>query len=68
MKEIDPIEELHRIRRAICKEAGGTAADYIRYYMEMSKKRLAREKAAQKSKGKEKYTGRQKCSKGPVSA
>ena len=50
MKEEDPIEELHKIRKAICEKAGGTPADYIRHYMEMSKKRVAKEKAAQKSK------------------
>jgi hypothetical protein len=38
MKEIDPVEELHRIRQRICKKAGGTPADYVRYYYEMDKK------------------------------
>ncbi len=41
MKEIDPVEELHEIRRAICKEAGGTPAAYARYYYEMSQRRIA---------------------------
>lgn len=50
MKEIDPVEELHKIRRAICKEAGGTPAAYAQYYYEMSQKRLAADKAARKGK------------------
>ncbi|MDR1534848.1 MAG: hypothetical protein LBU64_07100 [Planctomycetota bacterium] len=50
MKEIDPVEELHKIRGAICKEAGGTPAAYAQYYYEMSQKRLAADKAAQKVK------------------
>lgn len=50
MKEIDPVEELHKIRRAICKEVGGTPAAYAQYYFEMSQKRLAADKAAQKGK------------------
>ena len=41
MKEVDPVEELHKIRKAICKEAGGTPAAYAQYYYEMSQKRLA---------------------------
>ena len=39
----DPIvEELRRIRWRICKKAGGTPADYVRYYYEMDKKSSAR--------------------------
>jgi hypothetical protein len=35
----DPIvEELRRIRWKICKKAGGTPADYFRYYYEMDQK------------------------------
>lgn len=49
MKEIDLVEELHKIRRAICKEAGGTPAAYAQYYYEMSQARLAADKAAQKA-------------------
>ena len=47
MKDVDPIEELHRIRRQICKKAGGTPADYVRYYFEMDKKDLAASKAGE---------------------
>ena len=50
MKEIDPVEELHKIRKAICKEVGGTAAAYAQYYYEMSQKRLIADKASQKAK------------------
>ncbi len=39
MKEtdIDPVEELHRIRRKLYKKAGGTPEAYIRYFMEQQK-------------------------------
>ena len=47
MNDIDPIEELHEIRRAICKKAGGTTADYLPYYLEMDKKHVAASKAAE---------------------
>ncbi len=47
MKDIDPVEELHKIRRAICKKAGGTPADYFRYYLELDKKNIAASKAAE---------------------
>lgn len=50
MKEIDPVEELHKIRKVIMKEAGGTPKAYAQYYYEMSQKRLAAGKAAQKDK------------------
>lgn len=50
MKEIDPVEELHKIRRAIMKEAGGTPKAYAQYYYEMSQKRLADSKAAHQGK------------------
>ncbi len=46
MKEIDPVEELHKIRQAICKEAGGTPAAYARYYFELSQERIAAKKPA----------------------
>lgn len=48
MKEDDLIEELHKIREVIWKEAGGTPAAYAQYYFKMSQKRFAAEKAAQK--------------------
>lgn len=44
MKDVDPVEELHKIRREICKNAGGTPADYFRYYLEMDKKNAAANK------------------------
>ena len=47
MKDVDPVEELHKIRRAICKKAGGTPADYVRYYLEMDKKNATASKAAE---------------------
>ena len=47
MKDVDPVEELHKIRRAICKKAGGTTADYLRYYLEMDKENVAASKAAE---------------------
>ena len=50
MKEIDPVEELHRIRRAICKEVGGTPEAYAKYYYDLDQKRLAAEKTASKKK------------------
>ena len=37
MKEEDPIEELHRIRRKIYKDAGGTPESLVRYYMKQQK-------------------------------
>lgn len=46
VKDIDPVEELHKIRWEICKKAGGTPADYFRYYLEMDKK-IAADKAAE---------------------
>jgi hypothetical protein len=46
-KDIDPVEELHRIRRQICKEAGGTTEDYFRYYLEMDREKVAARKAAE---------------------
>jgi len=52
MKEVDPVEELHKIRQAICKEAGGTPAAYARYYFEMSQKRAAAAQAPKKGKAK----------------
>lgn len=48
MQESDPIEELHKIRKSICLEAGGTPAAYARYYFEMSKKRIRAGAAAGK--------------------
>ena len=47
MEDVDPVEELHRIRREICKKAGGTPADYVRYYFELDKKNIAASKAAE---------------------
>ncbi len=47
MKVVDPVEELHRIRRQICKKAGDTPADYVRYYLEMDREKGAAEKAAE---------------------
>ena len=41
MNDVDPVEELHKIRRAICKKAGGTTADYFRYYLEMDKEKAS---------------------------
>jgi hypothetical protein len=44
----DPIvEELRRIRWRICKKAGGTPADYVRYYYEMDKKIFGGSNAAE---------------------
>lgn len=37
MDEIDPIEELHEIRRKLMKKAGGTPEAYVRYIMEQQK-------------------------------
>jgi hypothetical protein len=37
MKEVDPIEELHQIRRKIFKEAGGTPESLVRYYIKRQK-------------------------------
>ena len=47
MRDVDPVEELHRIRRQICKKAGGTPADYVRYYLEMDREKVAASKAAE---------------------
>ena len=47
----DPIvEELRRIRWRICKKAGGTPADYVRYYYEMDKKIFGESTAAEAAK------------------
>ncbi len=46
MKDDDPVEELHRIRRQICKKAGGTPADYVRYYLEMDREKVKAAEAA----------------------
>ncbi len=32
--DIDPVEELHEIRRKLYKKAGGTPEAYVRYLME----------------------------------
>lgn len=50
MNEDDPVRELHKIREAIWREAGGTAAAYARYYFEIGQKRHAASQAAQKDK------------------
>ncbi len=42
-EEDDIIEELHRIRWQIYKEAGGTPEAYARFYMKMGQERLAAE-------------------------
>ncbi len=47
MRDVDPVEELHRIRRQICKKAGGTPADYVRYYLELDREKVAASKAAE---------------------
>ncbi len=47
----DPIvEELRRIRWRICKKAGGTPADYVRYYYEMDKKIFGESNATEAAK------------------
>jgi hypothetical protein len=47
----DPIvEELRRIRWRICKKAGGTPADYVRYYYEMDKKIFGESNATETAK------------------
>jgi hypothetical protein len=50
MREADPVEELHNIRKAIMKEAGGTPVAYARYYFEMGRKRLAASKPVRQNK------------------
>ena len=50
MRDVDPVEELHRIRWQICKKAGGTPADYFRYYLELDKKNIAAKKAGKAAK------------------
>jgi hypothetical protein len=52
MRDVDPVEELHRIRRKICKKAGGTPADYVRYYLEMDREKVAAAEAAKLAEGK----------------
>jgi hypothetical protein len=37
--DIDPIEEIHRIRREMYAEAGGTPAAFVRYLRALEKKR-----------------------------
>ncbi len=49
-KDVDPVEELHRIRKQICKEAGGTTEDYLRYYLEMDREKVAASNAAEAAK------------------
>ena len=49
-KDVDPVEELHRIRKQICKEAGGTTEDYLRYYLEMDREKVAASKIAEAAK------------------
>lgn len=55
MKDDDPVEELHRIRRQICKKAGGTPADYVRYYLEMDREKV---KAAETARSGAKVSAR----------
>lgn len=38
-EDIDPIEEIHRIRKAMYAEAGGTPAAFVRYLRALEKKR-----------------------------
>jgi len=38
MEEIDPIEELHEVRRKIVAKAGGTPAALMRYLRSLEKK------------------------------
>lgn len=48
MDEIDPIEELHEIRRRLYAEAGGTPEAYVRYlraFEEARQKDLAKKTA-----------------------
>ncbi len=37
--DIDPIEEIHTIRKAMYAEAGGTPAGFVRYLRELERKR-----------------------------
>ncbi len=37
--DIDPVEEIHRIRKEMYAEAGGTPAAFARYLRELEKKR-----------------------------
>lgn len=37
MDEVDPIEEIHEIRRKLMKKAGGTPEAYFRYIMEQQR-------------------------------
>lgn len=59
MDELDPVEELHEIRRRLIEKAGGTLDAYVRHVMErqqrnpaglvdLSKPRTARRKASRK--------------------
>ncbi len=50
MNEDDPVEELHKIRQAIWKKAGGTPEAYAQYYYEIGQRRLAVSKATCKDK------------------
>ena len=61
MKDVDPVEELHRIRRQICKKAGGTPADYVRYYLEMDREKVAAEKAAEAARSARRKRGRKQA-------
>ena len=38
--DIDPIEEIHKIRKAMYAEAGGTPAAFVRYLRTLEKKRI----------------------------
>ena len=40
--DIDPIEEIHKIRKAMYAEAGGTPAGFVRYLRALEKKRAKR--------------------------
>ncbi len=40
--DIDPVEEMHRIRTEMYAEAGGTPAAFVRYLRALEKKRARR--------------------------
>ncbi len=46
MKDIDPIDELHEVRRKILAEAGGTPAALMRYLRALEKKEAAKDTLA----------------------
>ncbi len=44
--DIDPIEEIHNIRKAMYAEAGGTPAAFARYLRELEQKNAKRQTTA----------------------